>query len=139
MPRRCASSAGRRCRRRPIPTPRPRATAPPATNCSSSSTRFSRSGKPMSDIRGPLSGIAVPIADAVREYRALPPQRKSVAGVGFGAAVLAEWVYLGPDFDGGLLGISGMPAVEVWLAVAVLPLLWVILTLRLARGQRDML
>jgi len=93
----------------------------------------------MSDIRGPLSGIAVPIADAVREYRALPPPRKSVAGVGFGAAVLAEWVYLGPDFDGGLLGISGAPAVEVWLAVAVLPLLWVILTLRLARGQRDML
>jgi len=93
----------------------------------------------MSDIRGPLSGIAVPIADAVREYRALPPPRKSVAGVGFGAAVLAEWVYLGPDFDGGLLGISGMPAVEVWVAAAVLPLLWVILTLRLARGPRDMI
>jgi hypothetical protein len=92
----------------------------------------------MSDIRGPLSGIGVPIAEALREYRAQPPSKKSVAGVGFGAAVLAEWVYLGPAFDGRLLGISGVLADEVWVAVAVVPLLWVIFTLRLARGQRDM-
>src|SRR5271169_1128614 len=128
--RRCASSAGRRCRKRRIPIPGRPATAPPAKNCSSSSTRFSRSGKPMSDIRGPLSGIGVPVADAIAQYRALPPQRKSVAGVGFGAAVLAEWVYLGPDFDGGLLGISGALADEVWVGVALLPLVWLMLTLR---------
>jgi hypothetical protein len=93
----------------------------------------------MSEIRGPLSGVGVPIADALRDYRALPPQRKSVAAVGFGAALLAEWVYLGPDFDGGLLGISGALADEVWVGVALLPLLWLFFTLRLARGQRDML
>jgi hypothetical protein len=94
----------------------------------------------MSEIRGPLSGIGIPIVEAIREHQRLPPQQKSVAGVGFGASALAGWVYLGPDFVGGMLGVSLSDplALEVWAGVGLVPLAWLLFTLRATRGQRDM-
>jgi len=93
----------------------------------------------MSDIRGPLSMIGVPIADAMREHHHQPPDKMSVAVVGWVAAALAGWVYLGPAFVGGLLGVSGggVEARAVWAGVG-LPLLCLLFGLYAAGGQRDL-
>jgi hypothetical protein len=102
----------------------------------------------MSDIRGPFSGLGVPLLDALEQHRRLPQPQKSTAGVGMAASSLAWLVYLRDDvpaFVRGFVGgdLADYPLLAAWLPFAVwagltgLALLWLVMSWQMAQGPRN--
>jgi hypothetical protein len=108
----------------------------------------------MSDprVKGPLSVIAVPLADAMAQHRASTPLQKNLTRAGGGAFLLtgcayaASWspVFLGGRFDALMDAFVHDPAhppvaLAVWAGVGAFGLLWLWVGVRGARGPRDVM
>src|SRR5271155_3348106 len=94
----------------------------------------------MSDprIQGPLSAVAVPLADALAKHAALPPFQKNVSRAAFGAGLLTLCGYAAVTFG---------PAVHryplyyplVWAGLVGFGLLLLVVGVRNARGPSDVM
>lgn len=85
-------------------------------------------------IVGPLSAIAIPLADAGQKFAASTPFQKGVGLACFGAVVLGFCgFFAGPMFSPGILP----PARLVFVGVVAGALLLLVIGMRMARGPRD--
>lgn len=94
----------------------------------------------MSDprVQGPISVVAVPLADALAKHAALPPFQKNMARAAFGAGLLTLCAYTAVTL--GKYAQTCPPLyLLIWTAAAGLGVLLLIVGVRGAQGQRDVM
>jgi Molybdopterin-binding domain of aldehyde dehydrogenase len=93
----------------------------------------------MSDprVQGPLSAITAPIADAIAQHNALPPDLKNRARASGGAGLIAFCLYaliIAPR-----LVFSGLIVFVIWAGLAAFGALWLYVGVRASIGSRDIM
>lgn len=73
----------------------------------------------MSEFRGPLSAVGVPIAEGIAAHRAKPPYEKKLAGIGWAAALMAWCFYLRPAFVSPIWRAPFAASEQAWLTAGV--------------------
>ena len=87
--------------------------------------------------QGPLSAIAAPIADAIAQHNALPPDQKNRARASGGAGLIAFCLYAlitAPRFVS-----SGLIVLAIWAGLAAFGALWLYVGVRASFGPRDIM
>lgn len=91
----------------------------------------------MPEPQGPLSAIAQPIAEAIAQHNALPPDQKNRARAAGGAGLIAFCLYALIAAPGVLFG--GWIAFAIWAALLGFGALWLYVGMRAAIGPRDIM
>ena len=93
----------------------------------------------MSDprVQGPLSAIAAPIAEAIAQHNALPPDQKNRARASGGAGLIVFCLYA--LITAPHLVFSGLIVLAIWAGLAAFGALWLYVGVRAAIGPRDIM
>lgn len=86
---------------------------------------------------GPISAIVAPIADAIAQHNALPPDEKNRARASGGAGLIAFCLFA--LIASPRLVFSGLIVFAIWAALAGFGALWLYVGVRAAIGPRDIM
>src|ERR1700728_3041220 len=87
--------------------------------------------------QGPLSAIAAPIAEAIAQHRALPPDQKNRARASGGAGLIAFCLYV--LITTPRLIFTQWVAFGIWAALCGFGALWLCVGVRASLGPRDIM
>src|ERR1700689_5907962 len=87
--------------------------------------------------QGPLSAIVAPIAEAIAQHNALPPDEKNRARASGGAGLIAFCLFA--LIAAPRLVFSGLIVFAIWAALAGLGALWLYVGVRASFGPRDIM
>ena len=86
---------------------------------------------------GPISAIVAPIADAIAQHNALPPDEKNRARASGGAGLIAFCLYA--LITAPRLVFGGLIVFVIWAALAAFGALWLYVGVRASFGPRDIM
>jgi hypothetical protein len=86
---------------------------------------------------GPISAIVAPIADAIAQHNALPPDEKNRARASGGAGLIAFCLFA--LIASPRLVFSGLIVFAIWAGLAAFGALWLYVGVRAAIGPRDIM
>ena len=86
---------------------------------------------------GPISAIVAPIAEAIAQHNALPPDQKNRARASGGAGLISFCLYA--LITAPRLVFGGLIVLAIWAALAAFGALWLYVGVRASIGPRDIM